>query len=144
MKLPKELKQRLAEDYRFAVTKMQQEKMPAKKLFYYSIFFSEAQRALNWAWDRDLALVQVVTQQSHTQINAAFQAGLLGGALPIDPATVIEQLTKVASELTTYFEKAEAENSREELYEILGRLAEVSYVSGGNGSYLYDKGDIKF
>ena len=34
----KELKQRLAKEFRYAATRMQQESHPAKKLFYFSVF----------------------------------------------------------------------------------------------------------
>ena len=134
----KEYRQRLAKEYRYAVTKMQ-EPQPARKPFYFSVFFGEAQRVLNLEWNRDLALIYTVTLHVYTQITA--QAPL-SGQLPIDVATVYEKLTQVASELAMYFEKTEDEDSREELCQILGRFAEIAYVVSGNGSYLYEKGLI--
>lgn len=143
MLLHKELKQRLAKEYRYAATRMEQEKQPAKKLFYFSIFFGETQRILNLEWDRDLALIFMVTQQAHMQVNAATQ-GSLFSLLPIQAATVYEQLTQVASDLATYMEKIGDENSKEELCQILGLFAEIAYAVVGNGSYLFEKGMIKF
>ena len=138
----KELKQRLAQDYSYAATKMREAATPAKKLFYFSIFYAEAQRVLNWEWDRDLALVYQVTQQTYNQINATTQNPVLG-ILPVDGAILYEQLTKTASDLATYFEKTDDDTNSKELCQILGRLAELAYVSSGNGSYLYEKGLIK-
>jgi hypothetical protein len=137
-----EFRQRLAKEYHYAATRMQQEMQPAKKLFYFSVFFGEAQRVLNWEWDRDLVLIYTVTQQAHAQINPTTQVPMFG-LLPIEGAIVYEKLTQVASDLSAYFEKTENEGSREELCQILGRLAELSYVVAGNGSYLYEKGIIK-
>jgi len=139
----KEYRQRLAREYRYAVNKMQ-ETQSAKKLFYFSVFFGEAQRVLNLEWSRDLALIYTVTLHAHTQINATIQAPGLGQVLPIDWTTVFEKLTQVADALATYFEKAEDDGSREEMYQTLGRLTEIAYVVSGNGSYLYEKGLIKF
>jgi len=136
----KEYRQRLAREYRYAVTKMQ-EPQPARKLFYFSVFFGEAQRVLNLEWNRDLALIYTVTLHVHTQMIAL---AALSGQLPIDVAAVYEKLTQVASNLAAYFEKAENESTREELCQILGALAEIAYVVSGNGSYLYEKGLIKF
>ena len=136
----KEYRQRLAKEYLYAVTKMR-ETQPARKLFYFSVFFGEAQRMLNLEWDRDLALIYTVTLHVYTQITA--QAPL-SGQLPIDVATIHEQLTKAAAALAAYYEKAENESTRKELYQVLGRLAEIAYVASGNGSYLYEKGLIKF
>ena len=138
-----EFRQRLAKEYRYAVTKMQETQPPAKKLFYFSVFFGEAQRVLNWEWNTDLAFIHMVTQQTHTQINATMQMPGLGQTLPIDWTTFFDKLTQVASDLAAYFEKTENEGSKEELCQILGRFAEISYVVNGNGSYLYEKGIIK-
>jgi len=140
--LHKEYKQRLATEYRLAANKMQQVAPAARKLFYFSIFFAEAQRVINWEWNRDLVLIYEIGKQAHAQINAASQSPVLG-ALPIDMKMVYEQLTIIASDLASYFEKAEDTTDSNELYEILGRLAEISYSTSGNGSYLYEKGLIK-
>ncbi len=144
MKLQKELRQRLAKDYRFAAIRMQQEKQVARRLFYFSVFFSEAQRALNLEWDRDLVLVQLIGQQVHAQMSALTQTPALLASLPIDPQKLLDQLTRVASDLAAYFEEREDAANKEALFQILGSLAEVGYVAGGNGAYLYEKGEIKF
>ena len=134
-----ELRQRLVKEYRYAVTKMQETPEPAKKLFYFSVFFGEATRILNWEWDRDLVLIYTITQHVHTQITATTQTtGLL--SLPVDWANVFEKLTQAASDLADYFEKVRNGDNREELYQILGRLAEIAYSISGNGSYLHEKG----
>jgi len=138
-----ELRQRLSKEYRYAATKMQESPQPARKLFYFSVLFGEAQRALNWQWDRDLALIYTVTQHAHTQINTTIQMPGLGQVLPIDWTTVYDKLTQVASDLAAYFEKAENEGSKEELCQILGRFAEIAYVVSGNGSFLHEKGLVK-
>ncbi len=137
-----EFRQRLAKEYRYAVTKMQEVTQPAKKIYYFSVFFGEAQRVLNWEWDRDLTLIYTVTQHVHTQVNTTMQTPALG-LFPIDWATVYEKLTQVASDLAAYYEKAENDDSREEMYQILGHFAEIAYSVSGNGSYLYEKGTFK-
>lgn len=139
--LREELRQRLAKEGRYAVTKMQEETQPAKKLFYFSVFFGEAQRILNWEWNRDLALIHMVTQHVHTQINTTMQMPTLMQMAPW--AIVYDKLTQVASDLAAYFEKTENDGSGEELCQILGRFAEIAYVVSGNGSYLYEKGSFK-
>jgi len=137
----KELRQRLAKEYRYAATKMQ-EAPPERKLFYFSVLYGEAQRILNIEWDRDLALVYIVTQQSYALINT--QSSMLGTLLPIKASTVYDNLTQATSDLAAYFEKVENEVNKAELYEIISRFAEITYVTNGNGTYLYEKGAIKF
>ena len=138
-----EFRQRLAKEYRYAATKMQEVTQPAKKLFYFSVLFGEAQRVLNWEWDRDLALIYSVTLHVHTQFNTTMQIPALGQVLPNDWVIVYDKLTQVASDFAAYFEKNGNEGSKAELYQILGRFAEIAYVVGGNGSYLYEKGSFK-
>lgn len=139
----KEFRQRLAKEYRYAVTKMQEATRLDKKLYYFSVFFGEAQRVLNWEWNRDLALMYTVTQHVHTQVNATIMTPTVGQVIPIDWATFFDKLTQVSSDLATYFEKPENESSKEELYQILGCFAELAYMASGNGSYLYEKGLFK-
>jgi hypothetical protein len=142
MNMREEYRQRLAKEYRYAVTKMQEAQQAAQKLFYFSVFFGEAQRVLNWEWNADLVLIYTITQHTHTQINATTQMPGLP-TLPIDWTTVFDKLTQVSSDLATYFENLGNAESREELCQILGRLAEISYAVSGNGSYLYEKGSFK-
>ena len=143
MNMREEFRQRLVSEYRYTVTKMQDSKQLARKLFYFSVFFGEAQRILNWEWDTDLALVHMITQHVHTQINAPMQVPGLLQTLPIDWSVVFDKLTQVASDLATYFEKSKNEGDKEELYQILSRFAEIAYAVTGNGSYLLEKGTFK-
>jgi hypothetical protein len=138
----KELRQRLAKEYGYAVNKMQEVNDPAKKLFYFTVFFSEAQRDLNWEWDRDLVLVLTITQYVHTQFTNAMQIPGMG-VLPIDWVGAFNKLTQVSIELASYYDKEENDKNRAEIYQVLGHMAEIAYVVSGNGSYLSEKGLIK-
>ena len=99
---------------------------------------------LNLEWNRDLVLIYTVTQHAYTQINATIQAPGVGQVLPIDWIKVYEKLTQAADGLAAYYEMAENDASKEGMYQTLGRLAEIAYMVSGNGSYLYEKGLIKF
>ena len=140
----KELRERLASEYRYAVTKMQEVKPYPKKLFYFSVFFSEAQRLQNWEWDSNLALIHIVAQQVHMQINSAMQNPAIGQVLPIDWAKVYDKLTIVANDLAVYYEKTKERDNQEGLCNILGRLVEISFAVSGHGSYLHEKGTFKY
>jgi hypothetical protein len=138
----KELQLRLAKEYRYAVNKMKESQQPAQKLFYFSVFFGEAQRVLNFEWDRDLALIYTVTQHVHTQFNTTMQIPALG-VFPVGWENIFDKLLRVSSELASYYEKKESDISRGEMYKTLGRLAEIAYAVSGNGSYLFEKGILK-
>ena len=68
--LPNDVRERLAAEFRFAVGKMVETEDVPVKMYFYSVFFGEAQRMLNMAWDSNLALVHLVTQDVYRQISA--------------------------------------------------------------------------
>ena len=140
MQMREELRQRLAKEYRYVATKMQESTQPAKKLYYFSVLYLEAQRVFNEEWDRDLALIYVASQYAFNFVNALTQAPA-HGVFPIDNTIVFTALTQATSDLATYLEKTE--DSTEELHQIVGRFAEIGYAASGNGSYLYEKGLVK-
>ncbi|HEY93604.1 MAG TPA: hypothetical protein G4O15_01530 [Dehalococcoidia bacterium] len=136
-----ELYKRLAKEYRYAATKMQESPTASKKLYYFSIFYGEPQRIINLEWDRDLTLLFVVCQYVFNTLTALSNPPALN-THPINHDLVFTALTDLANELALHFEKKESNPI--ELYVIMGRLAEIGYAATGNGSYLYEKGDIKF
>ena len=138
-----EYKQRLAKEYRFAAIRMKESSQIPQKLFYFSVLFGEAQRVLNFEWDADLVLIQMITQHVHTQFAGMTQNPVPLQGLPIDWTMLHEKLTQVASDLATYFEKKGNDNSKEELWQILCRLAEIAFAVSGNGSYLRERGMFK-
>ena len=139
----KEYRQRLAGEYRYAATKMQEVTQPNQKLFYFSAFFGEAQRVLNWEWNTNLALIHTLAVHVHAQTTAALQMPGIGQTIPLDWTNFFDKLTQAASDLATYFEKLGDDDDKEELYNILGRFAEIAYAVSGNGSYLHEKGVFK-
>ena len=142
--LREELTARLATEYRYAATKMEQEEKLPRKLFHFSVVFSEAQRIVNWQWDREIVILQAVAQQAHAQVTLLLRDPFLVATLPIDVKVLFEQLTKVTQDIASYFENAKEGGNRDEFFALIGRLAEISYSAGGNGAYLHEKGVIKF
>ena len=133
----KEFRQRIAKEYRYAATMMQQSEPLGQKLFYFSVLFGEAQRILNWEWNRDLALIHTVSQQAYGQILSTTQPQV-GMLLP--PPIVFDGLTQATSDLAAYFEGPK--DDQKKLCQILGYVAELAYLAGGNGIYLFGKGAI--
>jgi hypothetical protein len=141
--LREDLRQRLIKEYKNAAEKMLSTNIPPRKLFYFSVLFSETQRVLNWQWDRDHALIHAVTQHAHTQLAAALQSAAASPALPVNWEGLLNRLTEVTQEFAEHYESIEPDNpNREALCEILGKISEISYASTGNGSYLNDKGEL--
>ena len=139
----KELRRRLAKEYRYAANKMQESQDPLKKLFYFTVLFGEAQRVLNIEWDRDLTLVHMVTQQAHNHIRSVTLDPVLSRIFPINLDDIYGQLNQSAFDFAAYFDKTTSKASTEELFAIVARIAEITYSVTGNGSYLREKEHIK-
>ncbi|MBI4312381.1 MAG: hypothetical protein HY681_11460 [Chloroflexi bacterium] len=112
-----------------------------RKLYYFSVYYGEASRILNWKWDRDLALIYAVTLYAHQQLTAGLQLMLTPRSPAVSQVDAISgSLTESARELAKFVE----ENGNPELLtEILGRIAEIAYAATGNGRYLVEKGVLQ-
>ncbi|MDO8749819.1 MAG: hypothetical protein Q7K03_01560 [Dehalococcoidia bacterium] len=141
MQLPKELHARVANEFRFVADRMRDTKDPFGKVFLLSAFYGEAGRILNQHWDKDLALIHLVIQQVQQQINARLQLIVSGGErnVKLDNA-YFDALTQAADALASYVEH---DGNESELCGIVGRFAELSYITTGNGYYLLGKGQIR-
>lgn len=140
--LPKQVHKRLAEEFRYAASKVAEAGDIRGKIYYFSIFYGDAGRQLNIHWDPDLALLWVVTQGACQAVNnrgaqtgdADFPFGGFPDGLP-------QAINEVSNELAVAFEGEEMDVPR--LYAALARTAELAYAMTGNGAYLCDKGMIR-
>ena len=135
--------QRLAKEYSYAAMRMKGYANLAKQLYYFSVFFGEAQRILNFEWNNDLALIYQVTRTTSYQLMEWGKQE--NGVLPVDGQVLKQLLNQSASDLADYCQSvADGEEDRQALLPILARLATLSYSASGNGAYLAEKGILKY
>jgi hypothetical protein len=141
MQLPEDLRQHLAEQLRFAADRLVSSDDLATKLYFLSAFYAEAQRGFNRAWSRELCIMHLVVQAAYLNLNARVQQVASGADRVVGiPADVLPALDSIASDIAGLFSVANPDENR--LYRLLERLAELSYVAGGNGHYIWLKGQI--
>jgi len=131
---------RLVKEYRYALERMRKEEQAARKLYYFSVFYGEAQRILNWEWDTDIVLIYTLTHYVYNQVSGAVKSPDMIKTLPVNWDIVFAKLTQTSSNLTDFLENAPKTKSREKLLSILGDFSEIAYSVSGNGSYLCEKG----
>ena len=142
MRLPKPIHQRLATEYRFIADSIAATTDMSKKLYFFSAYYSEAARMMNQAWDAELALIHLVTQTAYRELISRVNQTRSGedniiGVNEMLPA----ELTHVCSDLAGLFEDNAVDSGK--LLRTLSRIAELSYLTTGNGNYLFLKGHIK-
>ena len=136
MQLPPDIQERLAKEYRFVATKMREETEPLRKVYFFSALFTEITRILNWHWDRDLILLHSVLQTTHSQLTPKVQPSSPGQNLQL-ASLLLGPLTSVAEGLADYMEQGDDDPN---LYELIGRAAEIGYLSTQHGGYVMEKG----
>ena len=140
--LPKPIQERLAREFRLAASKVAEADGIAAKIYFFSVFYGETGRQLNLHWDPDLALLFIVGQAACTGITN--RAKLPSGA-GFPPEGISDQFLKaldeVSEELATAFAGNEVDAPR--FYAALARTAELTYITTGNGAYLYQKGLVR-
>ncbi len=140
--LPKQVRQRLTQEFRYASQKMDEATDLPTKLYFFSVFFGEANRSLNLAWDDDLALLHMVCQTAYEHMNQRIQLMASGADRVVGiPKDLPWALSEIARSLALLFEVPETD--KQKLERVLSRLAAVTYTTTGNGAYLYNKGQIK-
>ena len=139
MRLPTELNKRLGDELRLAVTKMKEADSPHQKLYYFSVFFGEAGRVINWHWDEELVLIWAVTQAVQGALNQRLAATAQGEPVLTITSSFLNALTHDAIALVEWIEK---KGGKTELLDILASLTKILYATTGNGFYLLEKGHI--
>lgn len=138
--LPDEFRNRLVTEFRLAVVKMAQSQSPRQFLYYYSVFFGELVRVLNWHWDETLVLIWSNVQYTHNAITNRVNAASQGDTVVALSDEFFKAVTLTSAALIDYIEK---QGDEVELCHILGRFAQLTYATTGNGHYLLEKGIIK-
>jgi hypothetical protein len=139
--LPEPIRQRLATEFRFTASRIAEASDINTKVYYFSVFFGETGRQLNMHWDADLALLWSVSQHACGAIGGRIAQAT--GAFPLGgfPDKFMQAIDEVSVELASAFEGKELDLPR--LYAALARTAELTFITTGNGAYLFQKGMVK-
>ena len=141
MQLPRDVQRRLSDEFRFAAQNMANTDDFSAQIYYFTVFTSAANRAFNQTWSDELALLHLVVQSVHRELNTVVVAAASGQKLLGLPDELPGELTKACDKLAQVFESGQTEAST--LYPLLARLAEIGYAVTGNGRYLNLRGEIK-
>jgi hypothetical protein len=136
--LPEPIHERLRSEFAIAAARVADAGDLNGKIYYFSTFFGEPGRQLNNYWNADLALLHNTVQYACQAIPA------LLGQLPAVAIPPIDQylraIDQVSADLLAAFQGPEVDMPR--FYAAVARVAELTYMAGGNGAYLYQKGMI--
>lgn len=136
MKLSSEHKKVILEEFDFAVKKMKESTEQDQKLFYFSSTYGALSRTFNLKFDPELVFIHAILSNAYANISVRFQAIKAGEGTIKFPDDYFEKLTEYTEELTNKIRKDQA------VYETLIKISLLTFVTSGNGAYLYER--LKF
>ncbi|MCK4444371.1 MAG: hypothetical protein KAW09_07495 [Thermoplasmata archaeon] len=115
------------------IAKLMRETEDSKtKMYYYSACYGMTNRILNLAHDTGLSLIDLVLNATFSTISGGIQQP---SAFPF-PTEILERLPDLVEELAKEIKGGKAPDA-------LKKIATLSYISTGNGHYLYKAGKLK-
>jgi hypothetical protein len=138
MHLNTEHRKLLVDEFRYAAKKIRESEYPELKLFYFSVTYGVLSRIFNLQYNPQLVFMHLVLNNAYGNISARVQA--------IKTGDIVVQLSnEYFSLLAGYVEVLSNQiEADEDTYKTLEKIALLTFLTTGNGYYLFQKGVIKF
>lgn len=134
MPIPTNLREKLVREIGFVVNKIRTEKDLRTRVYYYSGIYGEMLRILNISFDRQLLFAHNTLNNSYQMMRARADTIVLGRDTVIDfPDGFFDRLCSLLEEL------AEKIRTNQNLHLTLQNISCLSYITTGNGYYLFQK-----
>ena len=128
----------IADEFKYVTKKIREEQDIAQKLYFFSGSYALIQRIFNLEYDSSLILVHDVLQSTYMAINGRLNSIISGEEKVIKlPEELFSSLAKAVDDL------GDAILNKRDSSESLQKIATISFVTTGNGYYLYQKGILK-
>jgi len=138
MDIPRNFTERLVSEIRFVVDRIRAERDLRTKVYYYSGVYGEMLRILNISFDSQLLFAHNVMNNSYQLMRARSDAVVLGRDTTIDfPDGFFDRLCLLLEELANNIE------NNQDLSQTLQNISCLSYITTGNGYYLFQKGLLR-
>jgi len=134
MKISKENMKKIIEEIEFAIKQMKETPDPDQKLYYFSAVYGVMPRVFNFEFDEDLVFTHFVLSSVYNSINQRLKTP---DSVILLPKEIFDRLEELTEKLLMALKK------EEDICEILKDFILLSYVTTGNGYYLYKKGILK-
>lgn len=137
MNIDPEYKKYLVAEFRYTVKSMNENEFAEQKLFYFSSTFGAVSRIFNLQYDPQLIFMHSILNNAHGNIMARLQAIKSGDPVVQFQENYFDKLTQYVEILAQQIER------NEDTYKTLEQIALLTFLTTGNGYYLFKKGIIK-
>ncbi len=136
MKLSKEFKAKIEEQFDFVLKKMEQSESPHMMLYYFSGIQSQLNRILNLEFSEELVFSYFVLERAHKDIVGALASMNQGSPVVTFHEKFGDKLVELTKDLKNGFFNSKTRD------EVLRKIVVLAYTCTGNGFFLTEKGDI--
>ena len=141
MNISKENRDRIVKEFQEVAKLIENKEDPFLKMYYFSATFGIVQRVFNFEYDSYLLLIYLVLQAAYERINGRLNTIASGMERAIEiPPIIFDKLPLLINALADEIDV----NNETGINNKLEEIAKISYLSTGNGYYLFTKGQIKF
>jgi hypothetical protein len=137
MNTSRESKEILLEDLFYSVKMMKGSSTPEEKLFYFSGVYGALSRAINVESNPRYVLAHLVTTTAYNTILARLNAIKSGELIIKLPQGFFDKLVDASQDLI------EKIKNDEDTYKALEKISVLTFLTTGNGYYLFEKGSFK-
>jgi len=137
MEINPEYKKMLVSEFRYAAKLMTENQFAEIKLFYFSSTFGILSRIFNLQYEPQLVFMHAILNNAHGNMIARLQAIKSGDIVVQFPQEFFEKLTQCVEKLALQIEKDE------DTYKTLEEIVLLTFITTGNGYYLFQKGILK-
>lgn len=134
MKLKAEHKKAILDEFTFTAKKMRETEALDQKLFYFSGTFGLLSRVFNSEFNSKLVMAHLILTTAHANILTRINALKSGDTTVMLQKEFFEKLTLTIEDFAARIKKDE------DIYDVLERIALLTYVTTGNGYYLLQRG----
>lgn len=128
----------LADEFTTVARLINEEKDALRRTYYFSGAYAVVQRVLNIEFHNELILMHSILNGTYQALDSRLKSIMSGGERVINlPSNVFELLSSALNHL------GDAISKGGDTYEPLVQISTISYVTTGNGYYLYCKGILK-
>jgi len=140
MNISNNYKKIIVEEFKNVATKMKESNDITDKLYFFSASFAILDRIFNLEFNPTLVLIHMVLQNAHFTIRGRAEALIRGQDKVVEiPPGFFDNLQETILDIANSISK----DDKNELFKNLQKIANLSYITTGNGYYLFTKGMLK-
>jgi len=140
MNISNHYKETIVEELKNVAIKMKESNDITDKLYFFSAAFAILDRIFNLEFNPTLVLIHMVLQTAYFTISGRVEALIRGQDKVVKiPTGFFDSLQETILDIANSISK----DDKNELFKNLQKIANLSYVTTGNGYYLFQKGMLK-